>query len=238
MSASRRTAPASLGGLWKDRVGTAAVSDAVYATIREAIVTGVLAPGSRLAEEDLAGQFAVSRTPVREAVLRLEAERLATRAPRRGLIVARVTTEEILDVYVVRQTIDGLAARLAAESARPADLIALGAISDRFAAAASAEDAQSMATINLELHEAICRIGRNELLLFFLQQIHDRVRRFPGTTFVHPGRPRSAVEEHREVLEAIRSRDADQAEALARRHMAAAMTARIALLQAIVEAPV
>ena len=106
--------------LWQAQAMTGATSDMVYAILHEAILSGVLPPGQRLGEELLAALFDVSRTPVREALLRLETTGLAHRVPRRGLIVARITPQEIVEVYVVRENLDGLAAHLAAQSRRPA----------------------------------------------------------------------------------------------------------------------
>src|SRR5215510_14162761 len=100
--------------LWQAQPVSGATSDMIYAVLHEAILSGALSPGQRLAEESFAALFSVSRTPVREAFVRLETTGMAHRVPRRGLIVGRITPQEIVDVYVVRETIDGLAAFLAA----------------------------------------------------------------------------------------------------------------------------
>jgi DNA-binding FadR family transcriptional regulator len=83
----------------------------------------------------------------------------------------------------------------------------------------------------MEFHEAICRASRNSLLVQFMRQIHDWVRRFPETTFSYPGRAATAVREHEELIEAIAKRDADAAEEFARSHMAHAQQVRILMLQ-------
>src|SRR5437763_17198432 len=107
----------SLISLWRAQPVTGATSDMVYAVLREAILSGMLAPGQRLAEVAFASLFNVSRTPVREALVRLETTGLAHRVPRRGLVVGRITPQEIVEVYVVRENLDGLAASLAAQFA-------------------------------------------------------------------------------------------------------------------------
>lgn len=221
--------------LWQAQALTGATSDMVYAILHEAILSGILPPGQRLGEELLAALFDVSRTPVREALLRLETTGLAHRVPRRGLIVARITPQEIVEVYVVRENLDGLAAYLAAQRATPSDVATLRAINEEFARAARAGKMVAMADLNLRFHEAIAHIARNSLLLQFLTQIHHRVRRIPGTTFQHPGRAASAVEEHASIVEAIQARDAERARQLAAESMAIARRIRIAMLEQDVE---
>lgn len=221
----------SLTELWARTDRGAAASDRVHFALRQAIVSGVLPSGTRLAEEELAGQFEVSRTPVREAVLRLEAEGLAERSRRRGLVVAHVSEDEILELYVVRLGIDGLAARLAADGARPADVANLRWHNEQLKRVAATGDAATMAQVNLEFHEAMCRAGHNEVLFELMSSIHDRVRRFPGTVFSEPPRALEAVHEHDEIIAAIEDRNPDLAEKLARTHMENAMAVRRRLLQ-------
>ncbi len=223
--------PAALMALWERRDRNLGAADAVYETVRSLIVSGALEPGTRVGEEDYARHFAVSRTPVREAFLRLQAERLLERSSGRSLIVAGVTADEILEVYVVRVVVDGLAARLAAEAARPQDVSELRWQNDRLREAAVAGDASNMAVINRQLHESICRAGRNDFLLEMMVTVHERIRRFPGTTFLHGGRPESAIREHDEIIAAIARRKPDDAEARARAHMANAMQVRIEQLR-------
>lgn len=221
----------TLSELWERRDPTQGASEAVYQTLHEAIVTGVLPAGSRLAEEDLAGHFTVSRTPVREAVLRLEAERLAERNSRGGLIVASVTPEEILEIYLVRQTLDGLAAKLAAETARPADISRLRWLNEQIRDSIGSASIPELARINLSFHDALYRAAQNVFLLEMITTAHDRVRRFPGTTLSSPDRPVEVVAEHEAIIAAIESRIGDDAERLARVHMAHAMNIRIDLLR-------
>lgn len=216
--------------LWTQRGASSFASDAVYTTIREAVMLRVLLPGVRLAEEDLARRFDVSRTPVREAILRLESEGLAIRLPRRGLVVAAVSREELLELYVVRASIDGLAARLAATNAREDQTLMLTLLNEQIGDALSAGDWAAMARLNLDFHEAICRLGQNSVLIELMTMMHDRVRRFPGTTFSVSGRADEALREHRDIVEAIKSRDGDAAEALARSHMTRATEIRMAML--------
>ena len=215
---------------WDRRDRQVGAAHAVHDTVRRLIVSGALAPGTRLGEEDFARQFAISRTPVREAFLRLEAERLAERNAGRSLVVAGVSTDEILEIYVVRTAVDGLAARLAAETARPQDISTLRWLNDQLRDAVDGDPGE-MAVLNLQFHEAIAKAGRNAFLADLMDMVHDRVRRFRGTTFSESGRPLRAVEEHDAIIAAIEERDPGRAEAEARRHMTNAMEIRIGLLR-------
>jgi DNA-binding GntR family transcriptional regulator len=219
-----------LGDLWRRRGPSGSVADAVHGTLRKAIISGVLQPDSRLAEEDLARQFKVSRTPIREAMLRLEVEHLVERQPRRGLVVALVTREEVLELYVVRVSLDALAARLAAVTAGPLDIASLRAMQERIRHVQHDTDPLTLARMNVELHETICRIGRNGVLIDLMINVHDRIRRFPGTTLADPVRALASVDEHDEIIAAIANHDPDSAERLAAEHMTAAMNVRIGML--------
>jgi len=226
-----------LSRLWARRVPNGAASDMVYQVLREALITRVIPPGQRLAEEHLARLFDVSRTPVREALFRLEAEGFAERIPRRGLVASQITPREIVDVYVVRESMDGLAAELAAQHATAADLLQLTDINERFTEAATLQDLDQQATLNLQFHEALAQASHNAFLLDMIKQIHHRVRRFPGTTFAQEGRAAEAAEEHRRLIQAIRERDTLRARRLAAEHMAAARRIRIAMLDETPAAP-
>ena len=218
--------------LWKQSEDEPVAAEAIYSTLREAILSGILGPGERLGEVQLASLFKRSRTPVREAILRLESERLTERSSRRGFIVGRITREEVLEVYAVRAVMDGLAARLAAIGILPAEIAHLRWLNEQIREAAGRQDSGRMLNLNIEFHEAICRASRNSLLLQFMRQIHDWVRRFSDTTFSYPGRSTTAIEEHETLLTALERRDPDEAERCARLHMERAMQVRVAMLQA------
>jgi DNA-binding GntR family transcriptional regulator len=210
-----------------------AAADAVYDALREAIVDKRLLAGDRLAEEQLARQFGVSRTPVREALLRLETERFAARVARRGLVVRPIPESEVLEVYAVRAALDGLSASLAAEHATPPDRAQLRWLHQQIADAAASSNFATMANLNIQFHEAICAAAHNGMLMLFMQQIHDWVRRFgeADTTFSRPGRASEATAEHEELITAIETGDAARAGQLAREHMNRAREARIAMLR-------
>ena len=224
-----------LEALWRRRDPGSPASDAVHATLREAILSGVLRPGARLAEEELAGRFTVSRTPVREAILRLEVERLAERRSRRGLVVATITPDEILDLYVVRQAVDAHAAYLAAQHASPLERQRLERTHERMLQALERGELADLVQLNLQFHEAIGHAAHSALLMQFMVEVHHRVRRFTTTTFAYRDRARTALEEHRELIDAINAREADRAHDIAHAHMGRALEIRITMEDAAAE---
>jgi DNA-binding GntR family transcriptional regulator len=220
-----------LDDLWAEHRYRPQAADAVYFTLRQAIVSGRLRPGDRLAEEHLARNFGVSRTPVREAIVRLETEHFAERLAGRGLVVRGIPEAEVLEVYAVRAVLDGMAAGLAAANALPADHARLRWLNDRIADAAGRREFSTMAELNIQFHEALCEAAHNGMLLHFVRQIHDWVRRFAATTFSLPGRAAAAVAEHEAMIDAIERGDSAQAEQLAREHMSRARVARLTILR-------
>jgi DNA-binding GntR family transcriptional regulator len=221
----------SLEDLWEAASVDSSAGDAVYATLRKAIVHGRLRPGDRLSEEALARQFRVSRTPVREAVLKLEAERLATRIPRRGLVVRGSSVAEVLEVFTLRVVLDGLAARLAAEQALPGEIAELRWLNQRLADLTHGGDTAALSDLHFEFHSALCRAAHNNMLPHFTEQTHDFVRRFGESALSDPERGRVAIAEHEEIIAAIEARNAARAEQAAAAHMEHARQVRIKMLQ-------
>lgn len=220
-----------LASLWEELGSRGASADAVFATLREAILSRMLLPGQHFAEEDFASAFGVSRTPVREAILRIEAEGLVERLSRRGLVVSDISPTEILEIYEVRIVLDGLAAQLAAELITPPEMAHLKWINERMRAAGEAEDFQAMADLNLEFHARMAVASGNSFLQRQINEVHARVRRFKDSTFAHPHRWQVAVEEHDTLLTRIEEGDTDGAQGAAKEHMTAARQVRLEMVQ-------
>lgn len=199
-----------------------------YERLKQKIVSGRLPPDAPLIASRLAASEGVSRTPVREALLRLLAEGLVVEKAA-GLFVNQLSEEEIIELYEVRVPLEALAARLAAAHVTPVHLVQIEAVHEKFAAAASQShrDVEWLAAVNLELHRAICQAARNQLLSDFLSRIHEAVGRFRNTTFRRPGRLAEAVAEHQQLVAAIAARDPGLAEVIARNHMQRAMEVRL-----------
>jgi DNA-binding GntR family transcriptional regulator len=203
------------------------MADGVTDALREAILDGLLPASSWLREEELAAELKVSRTPVREALRRLTVEGLAVRAPNQGVQVAPMAIEDILAVYAVRENLEGLAARLAAQRAGDELAATLREAQARFEAAGAAGDVDRMLSLNLEFHRIIRQATGNQYLERFLTLVEHAVRRFGGTTFEAPGRRAETMREHGRIVDAIVERRAEDAEKLAMEHMRRARDARI-----------
>jgi DNA-binding GntR family transcriptional regulator len=172
----------------------------------------------------------VSRTPVREALRRLADEGLAVKTAHHGAMVASLSLEDVLALYVVREDLEGLAARLAAVRC-PAGLVErLDQINAAMRDAAEREDIDDLSRLNLSWHRALRTGAANSYLERFLNQVEHAVRRLPATTLGHPGRSDEVLAEHAAVARAVQARDGETAEQEARRHMRRAREIRLAVL--------
>lgn len=204
--------------------------DSVTEVLREAILTGQLGPSTWLRETDIADELSVSRTPIREALRRLVAEGLVVKRPGQGTIVAPMSIEDVLAVYLVRESLEGLAARLAAGRSSPRVAAALSALIERMQDPQLANDLPQLVELNLELHRAIRDATGNSYLKRFLTQVEHAVRRLDRTTYELPGRIEESLAEHRGIVEAIIAADPQQAERLAVQHMRRAREIRTQML--------
>lgn len=216
--------------LWQTQVGTVATSDAVYATLHEAILRGLLPPGVRLGEEELGTLLGVSRTPIREALFRLETEHLAVRIQRRGLEVRRITPQEIREVYEVRHSLATFAMQLAAPRITSADIARLRWINDQLREAYDSGDARASIAFGDEFHNLLINTSGNTVLQQLLEQLRVRIRRFPGFTYQQPGRSDEIIREHIEIIEALAAGDHARAVDLTSAHQLHAMRARLQML--------
>lgn len=204
-------------------------TEKVYSTLRSAIIAGRMPAGTRIIEEATARSLGVSRTPVREAIFRLEAERLVARDPRGGAIVAELSSDEIEELYAVRAALEGLSARLAVRMLLPKDFIRLEQIQEMLDDSTSRGDVDELVRLNLVFHDAILRVTKNATLIGFMGQIHNALRRVSRTTLGYPGRAEETRNEHRDLIDALRAGDGDRAEAAARLHVNNALRVRLLL---------
>ena len=205
-------------------------ADVIRETLREAILDSQLQPGERLREEELASYFGVSRTPVREALQVLRAEGIVEIIPNQGARVATLTTDDILALYLVREVLEGLAARLSASRMKPDQKQQLLQILDEMEAATARNAPDEMQVLNLRFHAQLRKAAGNSYLNRFLEQVEHAVRRFGRTTFYYPGRMESSTNEHRMISEAVLASDPATAEQVAIDHMRAARRIRLQML--------
>ncbi|WP_406676475.1 GntR family transcriptional regulator [Moorella sp. ACPs] len=195
------------------------VRQEAYNALREAILTGRLEPGTRLVERKIAKQLGVSRTPVREAIRKLELEGLVEHLPRRGVVVARMSTREAWEVYSIRAVLEGLAARLAAEHINPIQLKRLNELVNAMEKACDEDDYDRLQELHLEFNEIICKAAESPRLHQMIDNLVDYIVGFTKVGYSVPGRTRAATREHRELLEALMKGDGERAERIARQHI-------------------
>ncbi len=204
--------------------------DVVFETLRDAIIQGRLRPGERLMEIQLAEEMGVSRTPVREALRKLELEGLIVMIPRKGAYVAGISVKDIVDVFEVRAALESLAAGLAAERITDQELEelerALVQISE-----ASGSNLDAVVQTDTNFHEIIYRASRNQRLTQLITNLQEQIQRFRTTSLAQPGRTKTAIEEHRKIVEAISERNVELAQALAREHIENAEQSLLSVLR-------
>jgi DNA-binding GntR family transcriptional regulator len=199
--------------------GTAGTTaDAVYRFLRQRIINGDLPPGERLRSDALANKLKVSRTPVREALRKLETEGLVTQSGRTGLVVRELTEQDLTEVFYVREALEGMAARLAAENATPSEIVELRELLEDMQTVSKRGDVNVLRDLTGEFHKLVCRASHNRRLLQSLTALLDYVRQDQSSTLYNKGRPADAVKEHQKLLMAIEARDAEGAEKAAREH--------------------
>lgn len=205
-------------------------ADAVYRVLRHGIVHGDLAPGERLRSDALANELRVSRTPVREALRKLEAEGLAAHAGSR-LIVRAFSEQDLTELFYVREALEGMAARLAAENATPSEIGEISELLEDMETVRRRGDVDAFRRLTGEFHHLIGRASHNSRLAQSLKSLLDHARQGQTSTLYAEGRPAEALKEHRSLLAAIAARDGDRAEALAREHRRKTLELRKAMLR-------
>ncbi|TYP53755.1 GntR family transcriptional regulator [Thermosediminibacter litoriperuensis] len=195
------------------------ISREVFKILREAILGGSLQPGTRLVEREIARQLGVSRTPVREAIHKLEQEGLVRHIPRRGVVVAQISEREVHEVYMIRAVLEGLAARLAAERISPGKLKRLSELMEAMEKACERNDEQTLQTLHLEFNTLIYEAAESPRLHQMINYLVDYIAAFTKLGYSVPGRMRAATQEHRALAEALTKGDGRLAEEIARRHI-------------------
>lgn len=203
--------------------------DAIYAILREEIVTGAHAPDTPFRELHLAERFGVSRTPVREALSKLQQEQLLVRVDR-GLRIPKADPERVIQVYDLRIQLESTAAGEAARSHQLSDLLQLQALISRDRGWTEPSDKEKE-TSNLEFHAAIWEATHNPVLIDLLDRLSTHLIHTPKPTLSVGNRWEESLDEHEAITEAIEARDSDAAAELARAHMTRARNIRLDLLR-------
>ena len=199
----------------------------VYSALRDAIAGGRLKPGERIVEDRICSELGVSRSPLREALRRLEGEGLVSILPRRGAVVTELTTREGFDLFAVREVLEGLAARLAARQITPEELADLEEICAAMQKCIGAKDMAAVVELNAQFHDVIARASRNRWIREFVGSLRAQTRSIYRSSIDAPGRPTESLAEHRAILETLSKADALSAESLARGHVLRARDAAL-----------
>jgi len=199
--------------------------DQVLAALRQRIVNGVYPPGERLTEDRLAADFGVSRNPVREALRVVQAEGFVSMVPRRGAFVALPDASTVSDMFAVRERLETLAARLAAERATTVDVAHLRSLLEQARVATERVDFSRVAELNSELHLRVIAISGNKWLSSIANALYLQVHWIFRIGAAHRA-PHSWIE-HIRLVDAIEAGDPDEAEAAAKSHVDAASAAAL-----------
>lgn len=194
------------------------ISTEVYSTLKRAILTGEMQPGTRLRVLDIAGKYQISQAPVREALERLKQEGLIVGQHNKGSVVSNITSKEIRDIFVLREMIEGYAVRQSMTQLTEADYDALDDILHQMDEAVKEQDILKILEKDMDFHGFFYRMCGNQVIMELWQQMRTKVMRFMAISNRHYT-TEELVDWHRLLIEALRSGDADEAERRFIEHM-------------------
>ena len=195
------------------------LQEIVYETIKERILNGEYSQGQRLITSDLANEFGVSRMPVREALSRLEAATgLVSMIPHKGAVVNKTSEEDLLEVFHIRAVLEGLAARWACPNITEEDIAELVKINQEIKALSMVESEDSFQKLNLEFHAIIWEKAKASRLREMLETLYDNSRSYRYISVKMPGRLPEIVQEHEEIIDALRRKDDSCVEIIVNSH--------------------
>ena len=224
--------------------------EVVCETLRDAIRKGILKPGERLMEIQLAEELGVSRTPVREAIRKLELEGYVIMMPRRGTYVANLSIRDVNEVFEIRTSLDSLASGLAAERITDEDLTwvdfsgygftdeeleRLQRLLVLIGEYIETNDMEKIVETDTEFHDLLYQASRNTRLVGIIFNLREQLTRFRTTSMGFPGRLAATLEEHRRIVEAIAQGDVKEAQAAAEYHMEKSEQTLLASMEALKE---
>ena len=193
--------------------------EVVCESLREAIRSGVLKPGERIMEIQLAEELGVSRTPVREAIRKLELEGYVVMMPRRGTYVASMSIRDINEIFEIRTALESLSNGLAADHITDDELEHLQRLLVIIGGYIKEGNIEKIVETDIEFHDLLYHAARNERLVGIISNLRDQLTRFRTLSMSYPGRLEETLEEHRLIVDAIASGDRKAASRAAERHM-------------------
>jgi len=191
----------------------------VYKSLKATILNGVLAPNKRLIEEKLAGEMGTSRTPVREAIQKLEKEGLIHKLPKGGFAVSVVTEEDIEEVFGIRSVLEGYAGYLATSRATDDDIRSLEEIVKREEKCLTKRDTEEIIRLNTEFHERLYRAAKSSKLYTIINDLRDYIYRYRIIIFRYEGMAEISIKDHKDMIGLMKVKNARQVEKLVRKHI-------------------
>lgn len=195
------------------------LGDKVYLELEKEIISGAIPPGETLSECKLSAKYGVSRTPVRDALKSLEKQGLVEIIPNKCAIVVGVSTKDVEDIYDIRIYVEGLASRLACKYITDEEIEKLTEAVELQEFYLTKQNSSQMKDLDSRFHSLIYEFSRNKILKNTLNGYHHTITKFRQVSLNDRTRTKDAVEEHRQILEAIKNRDADLADKLTAIHV-------------------
>ncbi|MBB6218574.1 DNA-binding GntR family transcriptional regulator [Anaerosolibacter carboniphilus] len=195
------------------------VRDAVFEKLRKAILDGYFKPGQRIIENQVAEEMGVSRTPIREALRRLEIEKLVENLPRKGVMVARVNESQIKEIFNIRGVLEGLAVRLAIDNSDALMIADLEKIISEMETAIKDGDIDKQINCNTRFHDYIVRKANSPMLTEMLQNIHEQIQRYRHQSLSLEGRAEVSLSEHKDIVQEIKEKNKYGAEIFMKKHI-------------------
>lgn len=193
--------------------------ETVCEALRDAIRRGILEPGERLMEVQLAEDLGISRTPVREAIRKLEQEGYVIMMPRRGTYVSSLSVHDVKEIFEIRTALESLSTTLATMRIEPEELEKLRTLLVEIEGHIKRKDIDKIVATDIEFHGLLYQVSRNERLVTIISNLKEQLARFRTLSMSYPGRLQKTLEEHRAMVEAIAAGDVDAARDAAERHM-------------------
>ena len=191
----------------------------VFTCMREAILDGTYKKGDVIRECTIANELGVSRTPVREAIRQLELEGLVESIPNKETVVSGISNEDVQDIFMIRQRLEGLAGRKAAERITEEEIKNMEEILALTAFYVAKEDVDMLKELDHRFHDVIYKATKSKTLTHLLSDFHDYIQKARKISIETPGRAHQLLEEHQRIFDAIRMGDGDQAERLVDEHV-------------------
>lgn len=195
------------------------IREEVFFMLREAILNGKLKPGDRLIERELVEQLGVSRTPIREALRKLELENLVTHVPRKGVFVSEISKGDVEEVLDIRANLEGLAAKMAVENITKYDLHRLKKLLKSMEDSVRESNIAQLNKLNHDFNQEILNIAGSPRLKGMINSLSDYISKFTRIGYSVPGRMETAMKQHIKLVEALASRNPEAARNIARAHV-------------------